>query len=141
MKVLISGDDILTYIPQRGVIVMVDKFYGIENDISISGLSITSENIFCEDDKFQECGLIEHIAQSAALRVGYIYKAQDKDVPVGFIGSVNKFNIYSLPNVGDNIVTQITVEHEVFNITLISAISKVGAEVVADCRMKIFLQE
>ena len=141
MNALISGDKIFSYIPQRGVIVMVDKFYGIEDDISISGLSVTSENLFCEDDEFQECGVIEHIAQSAALRVGYLCKLQNKEVPIGFIGSVNKLNIYSLPHVGDNIVTHITVVQEVFNITLISAVCKVDTDIIADCQMKIFLQE
>lgn len=141
MKTLISGDDILAYIPQRGVIVMVDKFYGIKDDVSISGLTISTDNMFCEEGAFQECGVIEHMAQSAALRVGYICKLQGSEIPIGFIGSVSKFSIYYTPNAGDDIVTYITVEQEVFNITLISALSKVGERVVAECRMKIFLQK
>lgn len=141
MNVLIAGDEILSYIPQRGIIVMVDKFYGIEDKVSISGLTISADNIFCEANQFQECGLIEHIAQSAALRVGYLCKSQGLDIPIGFIGSVSKFKLHLLPNIGDEIVTYVTVEHEVFNITLISAVSKIGSEVIADCQMKIFLQD
>lgn len=141
MDVLISGVEILEYIPQRGTIVMVDKFYGVEDRVSVSGLTVSPENIFCEGGKFQDCGIVEHIAQSAALRVGYICKSQGLEIPIGFIGSVNKFNLHILPNIGDDIVTEITVEQEVFNITLISAVSKVGERVVADCQMKIFLQE
>lgn len=141
MDVLIIGDEVLSYIPQRGSIVMVDKFYGVEEKVSISGLTISADNIFCEGNQFQECGLIEHIAQSAALRVGYLCKSQGLDIPIGFIGSISKFNLHSSPHIGDDIVTYVTVEHEVFSITLISAVSKVGSEVVADCQMKIFLQD
>ena len=141
MEVLITGDDILAYIPQREPIVMVDKFYGIEDNVSTSGLTVLSDNIFCEGGEFQECGIIEHIAQSAALRIGYIYKSQDKDVPIGFIGSVNKFNLHLTPKVGDDIKTEIIILQEVFNITLISAVVRGGDEIVADCQMKIFLQE
>lgn len=141
MEVLIAGCDILSYIPQRAPIVMVDKFYGIEENISISGLTILSDNIFCDGNEFQECGIIEHIAQSAALRMGYIFKSQDNDIPIGFIGSVNKFNLHLTPEVGDEIKTYITILQEVFNITLINAVTKRSDEIVASCQMKIFLQE
>ena len=60
---IIQGEGIFTLIPQRPPIVMVDSFCGIENDCSYSGLTITADNIFCQDGKFQEAGVIEHIAQ------------------------------------------------------------------------------
>lgn len=145
MKAVITGNDILSYIPQRGLIVMVDTFYGIEDNVSISGLTISPENIFCEEGKFQDCGIIEHMAQSAALRIGYLCKSQGLEVPIGFIGSVKNFKIYSLANIEDEIITYITIDHEVFDITLISAVtkvrSKIGEEIIADCQMKIFLQK
>eukprot|EP00975_Prorocentrum_lima_P005690 1231614-Prorocentrum_lima.AAC.1 len=50
----------------RPPIVMVDSFFGIEENHSYSGLTVTADNIFCETRKLQEAGIIEHIAQSAA---------------------------------------------------------------------------
>lgn len=64
-EVIIQGEGILNLIPQRPPIVMVDSFFGIEENHSYSGLTVTADNIFCETRKLQEAGIIEHIAQSA----------------------------------------------------------------------------
>lgn len=140
-QTIISNEHIIDYIPQRAPIIMVDEFLGVEDTVSRSALTIAEDNIFVDDGKLTECGVIEHIAQSAALRMGYLYKSQGKDVPVGFIGSVNKFAIGLSPRVGDRLLTDITIEQELMNISLISAIVCNGDEKIAECKMKIFLQE
>ena len=80
---IISGEGILNLIPQRPPIVMVDSFCGIEDNCSYSGLTVTDDNIFCQEGKLQEAGIIEHIAQSAAARIGYIYLQKNEPVPLG----------------------------------------------------------
>ncbi len=140
-QAIISDDEVLEFIPQRAPIVMVDEFFGVEDNLSVSALTVTEDNIFCEFGALGECGVIEHIAQSAALRVGYLYRTAGREVPIGFIGSVNKFKIYGLPKVSQKLMTEIRVEQEVMNITLISAVVKVEQRVIAECMMKIFLQE
>ena len=66
-KALIAADEIVEYIPQRPPIVMADAFYGIgEDGCARSGLTVCEDNIFVEEGALSECGLIEHIAQSAA---------------------------------------------------------------------------
>ena len=125
-EAIIHGEGILGLIPQRPPIVMVDSFFGIEENCSYSGLTVTSDNIFCEAGKLQEPGIIEHIAQSAAARIGFIYTRQGAQVPLGFIGSVDKLKIYNLPEVGIKLFTEITVVQEVFDITLVSAQVKAG---------------
>lgn len=140
-EAIIHGEGILGLIPQRPPIVMVDSFFGIEENCSYSGLTVTSDNIFCEAGKLQEPGIIEHIAQSAAARIGFIYTRQGAQVPLGFIGSVDKLKIYNLPEVGMKLFTEITVVQEVFDITLIAAQVKAGEELTAECRMKIFIKK
>lgn len=140
-EAIIHGEGILGLIPQRPPIVMVDSFFGIEENCSYSGLTITPDNIFCEAGKLQEPGIIEHIAQSAAARIGFIYTRQGAQVPLGFIGSVDKLKIYNLPEVGIKLFTEITVVQEVFDITLVSAQVKAGEELIAECRMKIFIKK
>lgn len=140
-EAIIHGEGILGLIPQRPPIVMVDSFFGIEENCSYSGLTVTSDNIFCEAGKLQEPGIIEHIAQSAAARIGFIYTRQGAQVPLGFIGSVDKLKIYNLPEVGIKLFTEITVVQEVFDITLVSAQVKAGEELIAECRMKIFIKK
>lgn len=140
-EAIICGEDIFSLIPQRPPIVMIDSFFGIEEDRSFSGLTVTADNIFCEAGKLQETGLIEHIAQSAAARIGFIYTQKGEEVPLGFIGSVDKLKVYSLPDVGMKLFTEITIVQEVFDITLISAQVKADEELIAECRMKIFIKK
>lgn len=140
-KALISGDGILDYIPQRAPIVMVDGFYGIADNVSVTTLTVTADNIFCRDGVLDESGIIEHIAQSAAARSGYEYRSSGRDVPIGYIGSVEKLAIHGLPAAGDTLRTEITHEQEIMNITLISARTTAGGVPVAECRMKIFLEQ
>lgn len=158
-EAIIQGEGILHLIPQRPPIVMVDSFLGIEENHSYSGLTVTADNIFCETDKqperneqqegseqpevgkLQEAGIIEHIAQSAAARIGFLYTRQGEKVPLGFIGSVDKLKIYDLPKIGMKLFTEITVVQEVFDITLISAQVRVEEELIAECRMKIFIKK
>lgn len=140
-EAIICGEDIFNLIPQRPPIVMIDSFFGIEENRSFSGLTVTTDNIFCEAGKLQETGLIEHIAQSAAARIGFIYTQKGEEVPLGFIGSVDKLKVYSLPDVGMKLFTEITIVQEVFDITLISAQVKAGEELIAECRMKIFIKK
>jgi predicted hotdog family 3-hydroxylacyl-ACP dehydratase len=140
-KKTVEKEEILNYIPQRPPIVMVDSFYGVQDSYSFSGLTIDSENIFCEKGKFKEPGLIEHVAQSAALRVGFICHQQKTDVPRGFIGAVKNFRITRLPEVGDKLNTIINVEHDFGDISVITAKVLVDEEIIADCEMKIFIMK
>ncbi|MBO5217388.1 MAG: hydroxymyristoyl-ACP dehydratase [Alistipes sp.] len=130
---------ILELIPQRAPIVMVDEFLGIEDNRSKSRLVVREQNIFVNDGLFSECGLIEHIAQSAAARVGWIFRSKGEAVPLGYIGSVNDFVLNRLPRVGEEIYTEVEIVQEVFSITLIKATCKVDNEQIASCKMKIFL--
>ncbi len=137
---LLIGHQVVELIPQRPPMVMVDTFYGITNRTSRSGLSIAANNIFCADGLFREPGIIEHIAQSAAARVGFIFKQKNEPVPLGFIGSIDKLTISDLPVVGDQLTTEITVLQEVMGITLIHARTTAGNRAIAECKMKIFLK-
>ena len=134
-------DNILDLIPQRAPIVMVDEFLGIDGNVSRTRFTVCKDNIFVDDNKLSECGLIEHIAQSAAARVGYIFKQNQQPVPIGYIGSVNNFELIELPQVDDTISTTIEIIQEVFNITLIKATCHIEDKEIASCRMKIFLEQ
>lgn len=127
-------------IPQRPPIVMVDTFDGISDGTSVTRLTVREENIFCDGGVMTECGVIEHIAQSAAARTGFIHREAGEEIPVGFIGSVNRFEITRLPKIGETLLTGLRILQEVGAISLVEAETKVGEETIARCRMKIFLQ-
>lgn len=126
-------------IPQRYPMVMVDDLISLDNEVSTTRFFIRPDNIFVDNVIFSECGLIEHIAQSAAARIGYIFSSAGKEIPIGYIGSVNDFEVVRLPKIGETIETCITILQEVFNITLIKADCFVDGKCIASCKMKIFL--
>lgn len=138
---LVSGKDILDYIPQRPPIVMVDAFYGVDGADSFCGLDVADGTLFCADGIMDECGVVEHVAQSAAFRIGYLCRCEGRPVPLGFIGSVNGLEIHSLPRAGEKMRSQVTVLQEVANVTLIRASVTADGRPVCDCRMKIVLKD
>ena len=103
-----------------------------------TNLHVAADNLFCYNGVLIETGIIENIAQTCAARMGYINSIVNTgEVRVGFIGSVRNLQIYRLPKVGETIETQVDVQSEVFNITLVLAKVTIGNEVIADCEMKI----
>lgn len=138
---LLSGEEILPLIPQRFPIVMVDRFYGIDNNGSYTGLQIESDNLFCNNGILDECGITEHIAQSGAVRIGYLYRSRGETPPIGFIGSVDKMTFHFLPEIGEELYTILKVEQEVLDISLISAKVYIEDKLAAEGQMKIFLKK
>ena len=125
--------------PQRQPIFMVHKFVVKTNGIPQTHLKNKNDNIFVENDCFTEFGLIEHIAQSAAARVGYICRNENKPISIGYIGAISNMEIVFLPKINDMLETKIEILQEVFNITLVKAESFTDGRLAASCQMKIFL--
>jgi hypothetical protein len=70
--------------------------------------------------------------------MGYInLERRGGEVRVGFIGSIRNLNLHRLPKVGELLETEIVVQSEIFNMTLVNATVKIGEELIADCEMKI----
>ena len=137
---LFSGNEILSLIPQRAPVIMLDTFYeGSETEAS-TGLTVQPENIFCVNGQFTEPGLMEHIAQSASAHAGYKALCKQQTAPLGFIGEIKKFRVFRLPAIGEQLKTSVQVLSEVLNISLISAEIKSADEPIATCQMKIFIQ-
>lgn len=136
-----TDNQITDLIPQRPPIVMISSMTGIENGISTSSLTIADDNIFVDDGILTECGLIEHMAQAAAARTGFIAAENRESVKPGYIASVNDFILKTNPQTGDTVTTTIEVVQEVANVSLIEAHSFVNGMEIASCRMKIFLEE
>lgn len=134
-------ENITDLIPQKPPFVMVDKLLNFNEATTTTGLSIRAENIFVENGIFTEPGLLENIAQTAAVRAGYISKTENKPVQVGYIGAVNNLQIFALPKTGDELITEITIENQIFDVTLISGKIICNNETIAQCKMKIFINQ
>ena len=137
---LYRGEQIKRLIPQREPIIMVDAFYEATDKECRTGLTITSENIFCKNNSMEPVGIIEHIAQSASAHTGYMAMAANLPAPVGYIGEIKNFNCHRPVSVGDKLSTTIILKTQVLNILMIDAETKVNGEIAATCQMKISIE-
>lgn len=129
-------------IPQRAPMVLVDTFDGIDSaGMSHTRWTVGEENPFVEDGWLTECGTIEHMAQSAAARVGWCCCAEGRAVPVGFIGAVSHFTAHRLVRVGTCLHTVLRVVQQVGPISLVEVAVVAEGGPVAEGQLKIFLQE
>ena len=131
---------VLSLIPQKYAMAMVDGLLESDHEKTVSTLTIEPENIFVEDGFFKEPGMIENIAQTAALRAGFETGRNGEEPSVGFIGSVKKMKIYSLPEVGQTLNTTLTILLEMENISVVKGEITVNGNLVAEGEMNIFLQ-
>lgn len=140
VKAIISGEAILDYIPQRPPTVMVDAFYGVDGENSHSGFTVPEDSVFCTDGILDECALVENMAQSAALRVGWLCRARGHEVPLGFIGSVGKCGFSRMVRAGETLHTVVRIVAEVGDVTMAEAEVTSAGETVCVCTLKIFIQ-
>ncbi|MDF2431156.1 MAG: hypothetical protein JWP44_787 [Mucilaginibacter sp.] len=103
--------------------------------------TIREDNVLVFNGDFSEAGLMENIAQTAAAGTGYTAKQDHKPVAAGYIGSVKNFEVFDLPKIGDELHTEIKIENQVFDMTVISGTIKRNNELIAQCEMNIFISK
>ncbi len=138
---MVTKEHIQSLIPQRPPFVMIDRLISFTENSTTTGFEIRADNIFVENGSFKEPGLVENIAQTAAVRAGYISQTENKPVLVGYIGAVNNLKVFALPKTGDELITEITIENQIFDVTLIAGKITCNDELIAQCNMKIFINK
>jgi len=136
-----SNENILSLIPQRPPFVMVDELVFSDENMTRTTFRISADNVLVTNGEFTEAGLMENIAQTAAAGTGYIAQAENKPVALGYIGSVKNFEVFALPKVNDELLTEVKIEEQVFDMTIISGIVKRGDTIIARCEMNIFISK
>jgi 3-hydroxymyristoyl/3-hydroxydecanoyl-(acyl carrier protein) dehydratase len=136
-----ATENILSFIPQRPPFVMIDRVLASSGNITRTAFLVNADNIFTEDGYFKEPGLVENIAQTAAARAGFTAKEENKPVLVGYIGAIKNLEIFFFPKTGDELVTEITIDNQIFDVSLISGKITSNNRIVARCEMKIFINQ
>lgn len=136
---ILDKDFVGSLIPQKFPFVMVDKLLSFSENEVVAGLTVTKDNIFFNAGKFQESGLIEHMAQSVALFTGYQFYLKNEPAPTGYIGSIKSITIAELPTLGEEIETTVNVLQEFMGVTLVDIVSKVNDKEIARGQMKTVL--
>ena len=132
---------VISLIPQRPPMVMVDALLSYTATTGAAGLTIAADNLFVQNGQLQEAGVVEHIAQSIALHKGYYYYLQHQHAPMGYIGSIKRMNIYVLPEVGATLTTELSIIQEFMGVTLVKVRTTVGEELIAEGEMKTVIAE
>lgn len=118
---------------------MVDKLVSSDEKTTVSGFIVREENIFVEDGLFKEPGMVENIAQTAAARAGFQSASQNQPVRLGYIGGIKNLQFFGFPKINDEIITEITIENQIFDVSVISGKISCRGELLASCEMKIFI--
>lgn len=128
-------------IPQRPPMVLIDRFDGIDTEgVSHSALTLRADSLFVEGGVMSECGIIEHMAQSAAVRIGWYCHTEGRPVPVGFIGAVSRLTVHALPRVGAQLRTQLRIVQEIGPLSLAEVRTEADGTTLAEGNLKIYLQ-
>lgn len=136
---MIIENNIFPLIPQRPPFVMIDKLIYSNEKSTCSGFVIPAGSLFVENGIFSVPGLVENIAQTAAARAGYFARQESVPIPIGYIAAIKNLEIFNLPVVNDHLETEITIENQVFDVTIISGRVKCKNILIAQCEMKIFI--
>ena len=134
--------DVRELLPQQPPFVMVDRLTYFDERRVQSETTITEKNIFVDDLSLSASGLLENIAQTCALRLGYVNKyIFKKNIQVGYIGAIRNFSVERLPRVGETIQTEVEVLEDVYGMTLAEAMLRSEGEMLAATEIKIAVKD
>ena len=94
-------------------------------------------NLLMEDGCLCAAGVMEHMAQANAARLGYwcIY-VMHIPVDIGYIGQVRSFTLSRLPRAGERLTTTVHLRYEMFKVSLCDITVRSGEEVLATASVK-----
>jgi predicted hotdog family 3-hydroxylacyl-ACP dehydratase len=110
---ILTGDQILPYIPQRPPMVFVDTFYGLIDNALYSSLLVTPDMVFVEDGKLLDIGLIEFLTQSGYVWFSYrekvILQKGDLEITKGYLCKIKNVHVSDTPSIGTRIYSRMDV--------------------------------
>jgi len=135
---LATENDITRFIPQRNPIVMVHDLVEASDDHAITRLHIRQNNVFADAGYLAEPGLVENIAQTAAVHVGFQCTKKGVPIPIGYIAAVRDLTIHQLPPVGSVVTTRVNITNKVLDLTVARGEVECDGVVLCSCEMRIF---
>ncbi|WP_025761949.1 hypothetical protein [Dyadobacter tibetensis] len=136
---MIEKQSITDIIPQRAPFVMVDSILSVAPDRFVSTLFVDPENTLVSQGLFTESGMLENVAQTSAAGFGTLTGEEGEAPRRGYIGSITRVEVYSLPEVGSQIRTVVTPTHRLDNIVMVSGRCYLDEILLLECEMKIVL--
>jgi predicted hotdog family 3-hydroxylacyl-ACP dehydratase len=109
-----------------------------DDDHAVTQLTIEPDNIFVSREYFSEPGLVENIAQTAAMHVGYQCSLKNIPIPIGYIAAVKDLRIQTLPKQNSVITTSVKITNKVLDITVVEGRVEQDGNLLCSCEMRIF---
>jgi 3-hydroxyacyl-[acyl-carrier-protein] dehydratase len=135
---LANREDILKFIPQRRPIVMVHQLAAADDDSATTHFDIEPNNVFIQNGMLAEPGMVENIAQTAAVHIGYQCSQKNIPIPIGYIAAIKDLRVKAQPLVNSTIITSVKIVNKVLDITVVQGMITQGSETLCTCEMRIF---
>ncbi|TXE08335.1 hypothetical protein ES711_07455 [Gelidibacter salicanalis] len=140
MKIPITNlADLKKLLPHREPMMMVDSLLDFSEGKATVGFTILKDNLFVANNEFSETGLIEHMAQAAALYTGYKNYADNLPAKEGFIASIKTVSIQHLPKVNAYLKTEVAIVYELMHLTTVKLSIFNGNFEIANAEMNLML--
>ena len=124
-------------LPQQPPFRFVDYLENYTEEVTEVSFTVREGTMLVEDGHLSAAGVMEHMAQASAARVGYVtVYILHKPVDIGFIGQIKKFVLNRLPRMGEEIRTKVFLKQEVFGISLADIEVRSGEELLASATLK-----
>jgi len=136
---ILSAEQVKKLIPQDDPMVMVGDLLYIDEKTTICQFTIPQNHILSENNLLNRTALIENMAQTAAVRAGYLAKQTGSIPKTGFIGSIKNFEILATVSCGQTLTTTIINTGEIFNASIIEGKIECDRQLIARGEMNIFL--
>lgn len=136
----ITDIDVRELLPQQDAFVMVDRLEQCDEQTTVSSLHIRPDNLFVDEGGLLEAGILEHMAQTAAARNGYMDKyVHGGFIRLGFIGEIKDATIYRRPQAGETLHSTMAIVSEILSLLLIKVEVRSGEELIADGHIKLVM--
>lgn len=132
---LLDKAQIESYIPHRAPMLLVDRLTDATADRFLTEFTVLPDTIFLEKGRLREYALIEHIAQSGAVGLNYLYRKSKKEPQGGVLGSIAKLTLFDWPAVGDTVQTTVYLLHQLADMYLLKGECVVSGKKMLECRM------
>ncbi|WP_288459863.1 ABC transporter permease [uncultured Chryseobacterium sp.] len=135
--------NIHNFLPHREPMLMTDYILELTKEKVITSFEIKEDNIFVYDNVFVEAGLIENAAQTCSSILGqsFFENPETETKVIGFITNIKKIEIFTLPKVGNKIISKASLVSQFENICQIFCETFNDDELLIRAEITLFIQE
>ena len=143
MNINLSEIKVTELLPQVPPFVFVDKLidFNCETYACKTSFLISENTLLVENNQLTEAGILENIAQTCAVQIGFVNKyILKKDIQIGFIGAVKNVKITNFARLGDTLETTIEILTEFADMKIAYCKVSVENQIIAEGELKIALK-